>query len=197
MRLKVGALAILALGWYLPGWAVFADDDCDYDDCITVTAKRITCEDGWTCSDGMPFFGRQACWRDLTGMPHAPISAPYGEPRKDGIHSGVDIAVPTGTPVHAAKDGVVSQVVRGFLEGDRSTHNGNYIRINYDDGTQGAYLHLLAPSVEEGWSVDAGDTIGTSNDTGSGTNAHLHYTQYTDGSRTETVDPTLEHSACG
>lgn len=129
-------------------------------------------------------------------MPNAYISSPYGVPRGNRIHNGVDIAVPTGTPVYAAKDGVVSEVVGIYPEGDRSTLNGNFVRINYDDGTAGAYLHLQKTTVKEGWSVDAGDKIGTSNDTGSGFGPHLHYTQYTDGDGPDTVDPTVEHSAC-
>lgn len=61
MRLKVAALAILVFGLSLPAWVVLADDDCDYDDCIKVTAKPITCEDGWTCSDSMPKFNQLGC----------------------------------------------------------------------------------------------------------------------------------------
>lgn len=164
---------------------------------MTVTAPRITCEDGWTCSDGMPQIGIEDCWRDLTSMPNAAISSPYGEQRGSKTHNGIDIAVPTSTTVYAAKDGVVSKVEGGYPKGDKTTLNGNFVRIAYDDGTEGVYLHLLKPSVKKDWSVDAGDAVGTSNDTGSGSGPHLHYTQYTDGTRTETVDPTMEHSACG
>ena len=192
-------MILAALGLSLCLSIALADEDCpaEYEDCMTVTAPRITCEDGWICSDGMPRIGIQDCWRDLTGMPNAAISSPYGEQREKGPHNGIDIAVPTGTTVYAAKDGVVSQVKAGYPEGDKSTPNGNFVRITYDDGTEGVYLHLLEASVKEGWSVDAGDAVGESNDTGFGSGPHLHYTQYADGTETETVDPAAEHSACG
>ena len=163
---------------------------------MTVTAPRIACEDGWTCSDSRPQYHRVDCYRDLTADPDAPISGAYGEARDKGPHGGLDLAVPTGTPVYAAKEGVVSRVVDEFPVKDRSTPNGNFVRIDYDDGTEGAYLHLESASVEEGDSVDAGDLVGASNDAGYSHGSHLHYTQCKDDTRRETVDPVLEHPDC-
>ncbi len=102
--------------------------------------------------------------------------------------------MPTGTPVCAAKDGVVEEELDEIPVKDKSTPNGNFVRINYDDGTEGVFLHLESASVEKGDSVDAGDLVGTSNETGSTFGAHLHYTQYDD--QGETVDPVLEHPDC-
>ena len=65
----------------------------------------------------------------------------------------------------------------GHPVGDRSTGNGNYIRITYVDGTEGAYLHPESVAVDVGEEVFSGDFIGTSNDTGRGDGAHLHYQQ--------------------
>jgi len=136
----------------------------------------------------------------LTALHNASISGPYGQRRLGRIHRGLDLKVPTGTPVYAAKDGVIAQVAYGLPVNDKSTKNGNFVRINYDDGTQGVYLHLEHVDVSvrtEGTGVDAGDQIGTSNNTGSSRGAHLHYHLYEDTDRQETIDPTLEYGNCG
>ena len=82
----------------------------------------------------------------------------------------------------------------GFAAG-QGTGNGNFVRISYDDGTEGVYLHLLSVYVGTGDGVAAGEQIGTSNDTGDSQGPHLHYTQYDD--EDSAVDPTAEHDACG
>ncbi|MCY3885574.1 MAG: hypothetical protein OXG24_11755 [Gammaproteobacteria bacterium] len=65
------------------------------------------------------------CYLDLVGDPEA-----YGSERDEGTHWGLDLAVPTGTDVSAAKYGEVSKVVRGYLVGDRSTYNGTMYESN-------------------------------------------------------------------
>ena len=110
---------------------------------------------------------------------------------------GIDIAVITGRPIYAAKDGVVRSLLRGLPVGDRTTTTGNYVMIDCDDGSVGRYLHLKTVSVEEGWGVAAGDQIGTSNATGSTiTGAHLHYDYHEDDDRREPEDPEAEHGNC-
>ena len=110
---------------------------------------------------------------------------------------GIDISVPTGTAVYAAKDGVVREIRRDLPEGDRTTTAGNYVTIDYDDGSVGRYLHLLTVSVEAGWGVGSGDQIGTSNATGSTiTGPHLHYDHHEDRARREPEDPEVEHGNC-
>jgi murein DD-endopeptidase MepM/ murein hydrolase activator NlpD len=61
---------------------------------------------------------------------------------------------------------------------------------------RGAYIHLLKVVVKKNQVVKAGEKIGESNDTGKSLGPHLHYTQYTDTTKTETVDPTEVHSDC-
>lgn len=169
------------------------------DDCMVVVGERITCEDGWICSDGRPPDDSLDCYMFLTAQHNARVTSPYGELRPDGPHNGVDLGVPTGTPVYAAKAGVIAEVAHGLPVGDRSTPNGNFVRINYDDGTQGVFLHLervLVSVRTVGTGVDAGDQIGTSDDTGLSFGPHLHYTQYEGETRQETEDPALEHPRC-
>ena len=188
-----GVVLVGLLAW---GVSFLDNDECDVDDCIKVVAERIECTPGWSCSDGLPFVNSIACYKDLTGKRNAMITGAYGEQRGSKTHSGIDLGVVSGTDVHAAKEGVVEEVVKKYAEGDRSTPNGNFVRIQYDDGTVGFYLHLKSAVVNVGDSVDAGDLIGQSNDTGRSFGPHLHYTQYVDGTRKSTKNPMLVHSAC-
>ena len=86
-------------------------------------------------------------------------------------HRGADIAAPTGTPVVAAGDGVVSYAGRmgGF---------GNVIMITHS--TNGSifttvYAHLSKISVSSGQVVDKGSYIGAVGNTGASTGPHLHF----------------------
>jgi murein DD-endopeptidase MepM/ murein hydrolase activator NlpD len=86
-------------------------------------------------------------------------------------HTGVDLAAPLGTPVHAAADGCVN-VSTGW--------NGGYGRmINEDlpDGYTLRYAHLSAfePGITTGSCVKKGDVIGKVGSTGHSTGPHLHF----------------------
>lgn len=131
-------------------------------------------------------------------MEDAPITSAFGVPRRNGRHNGVDLGVPNGTELYAAKDGVVIQSVNRYKKGDPTAPaNGNFVRINYDDGTQGVYLHMQLQKkevVNVDDRVSAGDLIGYSNDTGHSDGPHLHYTHYNRSGQAE--DPTLVHAQC-
>lgn len=92
-----------------------------------------------------------------------------------GRHA-VDIAMPVGTPVVAARDGIVVSLDQKQREGNGS-RAGNYVRILHADGTMSVYLHLKQNGVVvgEGQRVKAGDMIAHSGNTGSSTGAHLHF----------------------
>ncbi|MCY3604944.1 MAG: M23 family metallopeptidase [Gammaproteobacteria bacterium] len=119
------------------------------------------------------------CWSLLTGDASAVISSGEGY-RNHPItgdwryHNGIDIAVASGTIVRAAQQGTIVQVVNSYRVGT-GADGGNLVRINYTDGTQGVYLHLLRTAVSVGASVSPGDIVGTADDTGNSTGPHLHY----------------------
>jgi murein DD-endopeptidase MepM/ murein hydrolase activator NlpD len=102
------------------------------------------------------------------------------------MHEGVDFAVPVGTPVYAAADGVVQAV--GPYAG-----YGNYVRIAHTDGIDTAYGHLsrFAPGLKPGVAVVRGQLIAFSGSTGRSTGPHLHFEVRTD---SKPVDP-LTHAA--
>ena len=95
-------------------------------------------------------------------------------------HKGVDLAQPTGTPVYATADGVVSKA-------EPFSTYGNYIQIEHGGELQTRYAHLSGYAVSAGEQVHKGQLIGYVGSTGRSTGPHLHYEVRVAG---EAVDPT-------
>lgn len=90
-----------------------------------------------------------------------------------------DFPMPTGTPVCAARAGLVTDVVDRFGEGGddlKYSELANHILILHQDGTLGVYLHLLRGGMraKPGDWVEAGAIIGLSGNSGRSTGPHLH-----------------------
>lgn len=85
-----------------------------------------------------------------------------------GVHRGVDMAVPTGTPVLAAAAGVVR------LAGRHGGY-GNLVELRHADGSATRYAHLSAILVRAGEPVAQGQLIARAGATGRATGAHLHF----------------------
>lgn len=95
----------------------------------------------------------------------------------------VDFAMPVGTPVHAARAGMVVQTVDHHNRGGASRRYAayaNYIVVLHEDGTTGEYHHLKKDGVlvSVGEQVEAGDHIGFSGNTGFSSLPHLHFAVY-------------------
>lgn len=95
----------------------------------------------------------------------------------------IDFDMPVGTPVHAARNGVVARIEESNEEGCWSDGCGkfaNYIIVLHDDGTTGEYFHLDKDGalVEVGDSITQGQEIGRSGNTGHTTMPHLHFAVY-------------------
>lgn len=90
------------------------------------------------------------------------------------MHAGVDIPGPTGTPIYATADGVVSNA-------DRQGGYGNMVEINHGKGIATRYGHLSRILVANGVRVVRGQMIGHMGSTGRSTGPHLHYEVRMDG----------------
>jgi murein DD-endopeptidase MepM/ murein hydrolase activator NlpD len=84
------------------------------------------------------------------------------------MHAGIDLALPTGSPVRSVGDGVV-------IEAGRESGYGNIVKIRLEDGTVNYYAHNSRLVVSEGEKVQAGDVIARSGNTGHSTGPHLHF----------------------
>ncbi|MDI3400952.1 M23 family metallopeptidase [Pseudomonas sp. V88_4] len=88
----------------------------------------------------------------------------------------MDIAMPVGTPIIAARAGVVVKT-ENAQNGRGTDPSGNFVRILHDDGTMGVYLHLKqgSVSVREGQRVAVGSPLALSGNTGNSSGPHLHF----------------------
>jgi murein DD-endopeptidase MepM/ murein hydrolase activator NlpD len=91
------------------------------------------------------------------------------------FHTGIDLAVPLGTPIFAAADGVVVQAgpmtdTRGDLVG-----YGNYVIVEHAGGLQTLYAHLMSWVVQRKQTVKRGQLIGLVGSTGNSTGPHTHF----------------------
>lgn len=82
-------------------------------------------------------------------------------------HYGIDLAAPTGTPVHAPAGGVVQLAETGML------YEGGLIMIDHGQGLVAAYLHLSGVDVLRGQVITRGQRIGAVGATGRATGPHL------------------------
>lgn len=119
----------------------------------------------------------------LSPLPAGPMSAPsaagliwpldglltsgFGY-RWGRMHEGIDIAVAEGTPIRAAKGGTV--IMASYNGG-----YGNYTCIDHGSGLSTCYAHQSAFAASSGQSVNQGQVIGYSGNTGSSTGPHLHF----------------------
>jgi murein DD-endopeptidase len=85
------------------------------------------------------------------------------------FHNGVDIACPVGTFLkNTVSKGKCVKV--GFDD-----LNGNYLRIEHDNGLMTSYAHLSKVIVKEGNDVSLGEVFALTGNTGLGTGAHVHF----------------------
>jgi len=90
--------------------------------------------------------------------------------RRTRMHTGVDWAAPSGTPILAAGDGTIEIA-------ERHGGYGNYIRLRHANGFATAYGHMtrFAPGSEPGAHVKQGQIIGFVGSTGRSTGPHCHF----------------------
>ena len=117
-------------------------------------------------------------WTQLADAPsmwpvEGPVTSSFGE-RVDPFngegefHTGIDISAPSGTPVRATGDGVVT------MAGQESGY-GRQVVVDHGHGVTTTYSHLSAIGVLAGQSVTRGQIIGYVGRTGRATGPNLHY----------------------
>ncbi len=116
-----------------------------------------------------------------------PISGVYGSQRyyngsPGRPHYGVDVAMPTGTPVVAPAAGVVTLAEPDLF------YSGGTVFLDHGYRFSSAFLHMSKVSVEVGQEVRAGDKIGEIGATGRATGAHLDWRMNW---RNRRIDPQL------
>ncbi len=110
------------------------------------------------------------------------ISSPFGEYSyiRSGMHTGLDLSAPEGTPVNSVAAGtVVSAAYDGSF--------GNKIVIRHSDGTETWYCHLSVIAVSVGQAVGNTTQVGNVGSTGNVTGPHLHLEVHPGGG--DPVDP--------
>ena len=114
--------------------------------------------------------------------------------------NAIDIAMPVGTAVHAARDGLVINVARNHFRSGLQLavmSEANFVQVLHDDGTYAIYAHLQMDTVRvrPGQRVGRGEYIANSGNTGFSSGPHLHFVVLRNvGLRSESVPVTFAGS---
>jgi murein DD-endopeptidase MepM/ murein hydrolase activator NlpD len=93
----------------------------------------------------------------------------FGPKTTGGQNDGINVAVPEGTPIKAAEDGVVAYA------GSELKGYGNLVLVRHSNGFVTAYAHASELSVKKGETIKRGQVIGKAGSTGNVTSPQLHF----------------------
>ncbi|MCA3555197.1 MAG: peptidoglycan DD-metalloendopeptidase family protein [Aestuariivirga sp.] len=120
---------------------------------------------GQQVAEGAPIAGTPGMRWPVRGK----IISGFG-PKANGLkNEGINIAVPEGTSIRAAADGVVA------YSGNELKGYGNLVLIRHEDGYVTAYAHASELFVKRGDTVKRGDVIAKAGQTGSVSSPQLHF----------------------
>jgi murein DD-endopeptidase MepM/ murein hydrolase activator NlpD len=109
------------------------------------------------------------------------LTSPFGNrvspfTRTADFHKGLDLSAPTGTPIYATADGVVTWAGRYPLSQSVAWWRfGNVVTVKHAERFITIYAHCDTIRVQAGQQVKQGEVIATVGSTGWSTNSHLHY----------------------
>ena len=139
--------------------------------------------EGWMPGADVPFIGADGFCSPIGSGWERRVTSEFGN-RVDPItgkrkgHGGMDLAVPSGTPIRAALPGTVT--VSKYNAGGY----GYYVMIDHGNGLATLYGHCSKLLAKVGQTVEAGDIIALSGSTGRSTGPHLHFEVRVNGERT-------------
>ena len=139
--------------------------------------------EGWIPGADVPFIGADGFCSPIGSGWERRVTSEFGN-RIDPItgkrkgHTGMDLAVPTGTPIRAALPGTVT--VSKYNAGGY----GYYVMIDHGNGLTTLYGHCSKLLAKVGQTVEAGEIIALSGSTGRSTGPHLHFEARVNGERT-------------
>lgn len=139
--------------------------------------------EGWIPGADVPFIGADGFCSPIGSGWERRVTSEFGN-RVDPItgkrkgHGGMDLAVPTGTPIRAALPGTVT--VSKYNAGGY----GYYVMIDHGNDLATLYGHCSKLLAKVGQAVEAGDIIALSGSTGRSTGPHLHFEMRVNGERT-------------
>jgi murein DD-endopeptidase MepM/ murein hydrolase activator NlpD len=108
----------------------------------------------------------------------------FTQQRSSGTHGAVDVGLPTGTPIYAAKRGTVVGV------SSESSSCGHGVTLKHPGGKSTVYCHFdQAPSVKYGDKVKKGQQLGVSGNTGNSYSPHLHFAVLGPGGLRDPLNP--------
>lgn len=137
----------------------------------------------WIPGADVPYIGTDGFCSPIGSGWERRVTSEFGN-RVDPItgkrkgHGGMDLAVPTGTPIRAALPGTV--VVSKYNAGGY----GYYVMIDHGNGLATLYGHCSKLLAKVGQNVQAGEIIALSGSTGRSTGPHLHFEARVNGERT-------------
>ena len=143
--------------------------------------------DGWIDGADVPFLSVDGFCSPVGSSWESRVTSEFGY-RSDPFtgetrgHAGLDIAVPTDTPVRAALAGTVT--VSQYNAGGY----GYYVKLDHGNGMETLYAHCSKLLVQVGDTVETGDIVALSGSTGRSTGPHLHFEVLVNGQR---VDPRI------
>ena len=166
----------------LTGTEITPEQQSNADSVYNVVKYGVsTGTEGWIPGADVPYIGADgfcspigAGWESRVTSEFGYRSDPFtGETRG---HTGMDLAVPTGTPVRAALPGTVTAA-------QYHSSYGYYVMIDHGNGLSTLYAHNSQLLVRVGQTVETGDIVSLSGSTGRSTGPHLHFEVRLNGQR--------------